>query len=658
MQPSIFRKDWQDRGAIDLSLYQPQQPAPQKTSGRGGTPTSLISEGGALGGAAIGAGIGSIVPVVGTAIGGIIGAGLGAFGGRIAENKVRDDRWGLGDAAKEGALSTVLAGPLKLGKYGFTAAKGLKAGAGLEKALVSAAEGATKSSIKSAAGKSLSGAADNLAVKQFRFTPSQLTNFKTKFGEDAGQVVRKYGFTSADDITKKGIDPLQQQFDNLVSGIGGVPKNKLKKNLYADISKLTKSASTDNMALGKSLKAEADQLLKRYGDSVDAKDLNVIRREFDSLVNYTQKTANPARYGVNKRIADALRKTLQESDQSGSLKNVGRELQKLRQLSDNALKQAELGRGSLPFGLNNLLGGAVGGVGGPAGAVGGIVATQALNSPAGRKAMMKGAEKAGSKLSGQTVNGMRSAVTGAAIGQVGEGIINNASQPYTQYDLPIDQSLSNMTDSMYANPTSDAPMINAQNMNSPYTNMDGLSSGYPQTQNPYPVENFMYDVQRDPQNADEYYKLYQMYQEVLAQPEQDAAPKLSAAQATRAAAAQNALNDIPMIMDAIETGKLGGVKALPGSGTQIGRRILGTENLDAALYNIADNILRARSGAATPEAEVKRFVEGFLPSATDSKQAKIDKLNRAVRELQSYVNPVAAAGGTLEDALMQAQGAY
>lgn len=128
---------------------------------------------------------------------------------------------------------------------------------------------------------------------------------------------------------------------------------------------------------------------------------------------------------------------------------------------------------------------------------------------------------------------------------------------------------------------------------------------------------------------------------------------LTASQATRAAAAQNALKDIPLIEDAIKSGKLGGAKALLGSGTQIGRRLLGTENLDASLFNIADNILRARSGAAAPEAEVKRFVETFLPSATDSAKAKQQKLERAIRELQGYVDPNAATEDTLAGLVAQ-----
>lgn len=136
--------------------------------------------------------------------------------------------------------------------------------------------------------------------------------------------------------------------------------------------------------------------------------------------------------------------------------------------------------------------------------------------------------------------------------------------------------------------------------------------------------------------------------DVFASQQESKEKPLTASQATRAVAAKNALNDIPLIEEAIESGKLGGAKSLPGSGTQIGRRVLGTENLDAALFNIADNILRARSGAAAPEAEVKRFVDTFLPAPSDSKKAKTDKLARAIRELQGYVNPNSAGEDTLE----------
>jgi hypothetical protein len=122
------------------SRYKATQTAtkPAKKKGRGGFITSLISEaggtGGAIGGASLGATIGSVVPGIGTVIGGLAGAGIGGFlggtGGRLAENKIRDDEYRVGDALKEGAISGVAgAGPLRLGKLGYGITKGLAKGA-------------------------------------------------------------------------------------------------------------------------------------------------------------------------------------------------------------------------------------------------------------------------------------------------------------------------------------------------------------------------------------------------------------------------------------------------------------------------------------------------------------------------------------------------
>lgn len=106
--------------------------------------TSIISElgggGGAAGGAAAGAAIGAPLGGVGAVPGGIIGAILGGFlggtGGRVVENKVRDNRIGIGDALKEGAVTGALSG---LGE-GYAAFKGAKAATGLIDAGASGAE--------------------------------------------------------------------------------------------------------------------------------------------------------------------------------------------------------------------------------------------------------------------------------------------------------------------------------------------------------------------------------------------------------------------------------------------------------------------------------------------------------------------------------------
>ena len=117
-------------------------PAPAPKSKKGSKNknwlSSIISEvsgaGGALGGAATGAAIGSVVPGIGTLIGGVAGGIAGGFaggtGGRLVENKVRDDEYRLGDALKEGAISGVLGGvgPAWQGARGLRALS--KAGVG------------------------------------------------------------------------------------------------------------------------------------------------------------------------------------------------------------------------------------------------------------------------------------------------------------------------------------------------------------------------------------------------------------------------------------------------------------------------------------------------------------------------------------------------
>lgn len=166
----------------------------KKKGGRGGTLTSLISEGGALGGAATGAAIGSAVPVIGTVIGGVIGGAGGALAGRLAENKIRDDRWGVGDAAKEAALTGVLGAPGKTLKYGITAARGFK---GAREAVTLAdalktAELTGKSSTKSIPIKFIPSETSGIGVQQT--TRSTLTNPKVSELEDAISGMQRGGY--------------------------------------------------------------------------------------------------------------------------------------------------------------------------------------------------------------------------------------------------------------------------------------------------------------------------------------------------------------------------------------------------------------------------------------------------------------------------------
>lgn len=380
------------------------KPQPKKKQGRGGFATSLISEGGALGGAATGAALGSVVPGIGTIIGAGIGGALGGFGGRVAENKVRDDRLGIGDAAKEGALSGVFgAGPIRLAQVGKGVVGGVKGGNSLVDAVQTATSAAKSSTIRGAIGGKVDKATDDLTVKAFGLNPTQLKNFQKLHGEDAGKFIKRFGFQTPDDVTTKGIQPLQAQFDEAVEQIPDISKAALKRGLEKVYKPLLKDVNLTRQGLGQGLKTQFDEIMKMPGDSISAPQLNELRKSFDEAVRYTQKGAPD--FNVNKETADALRGILQRTaDKAGvgangrTFKEIGKELSKLYDIEDVVALTAQKGRGSLPVGMTTLLGGTAGASMGPLGAAGTALGVTAMNSKLGRRAVMGGAERASGRL--------------------------------------------------------------------------------------------------------------------------------------------------------------------------------------------------------------------------------------------------------------------
>lgn len=570
-----------------------------------------------------------IAPIAGTAGGAAAGSALG----EALENALMGESLGK-NVVKEGALGAVFgAGPIKLAKGAAGGARALMSGAD---DVVGAASKAALTPLRQTAGRGLTGAADNLAIKQFRLTPTQLTNFQKKFGEDAGQVIRKYGFQSVDDIASKGIEPIQQQFDEAITGIVGVTKDSLKKNLTKRIGALSKAGPNDTKAIGAQLKKEANDLLKPFGDVIDAKELNVIRRQFDDLVNYTERASNPARYGVNKRMADAIRETLQQADQTGGLKGLGRELNKLRQLADAASRQGNLGRGSLPLGLNNLMGGGVGGIaGGPGGALGGVLTAQAINSPTGRRALMSGAEKIGGRLA---KSGSTSQTPLGIAGRVGAaGMLGG-----------VDQSLPNNNANISANPTTSDPMMNPAIMDESYNETPSQAST-----SPFAPENIESNIQAivssggSMSDVMEFIKVAEAINKLTG----SQSKPLTGEARNRALKAQSGIRSLDTLEETL--GSDPGAfqrQALPNP-FGLTARLTGTTDVRAATDNVVDVIARMRSGAAITDSEAARFAR-LLPQPGDSKESALKKLENIRAELESYMQPDAGPA-SLEDALMQ-----
>jgi hypothetical protein len=626
--------------ALDLNaLHQNYSPIqlgqPQQKKDNGNFFTSLIPTGtgtlGAAGGAALGT---AIAPGIGTLIGALLGGAAGGGAGKVGENAIEGKQNIREGVPQEAAISGVLgAGPLRLAKGAVDVARGVRAGAGLTGALTNAGENAVNSSIRGAVGNKLTNASNDLAIKDFRLNPSQLNNFKNKFGEDVSQTIKKYGLVGKDSqgIQEKAIQPLQNEFDSIATKIPEVPTSTLLKSFESKYKPLMDSAVQDKQAIGQQLKDQADQIVKKYGTTVDSNELASLRKEFDSLVSYADKSANPARYGVNKRAADAIRSTLQqEADKNGltasngmTFKQVGQELSKLRQLSDNVSKQEQVGRGSLPAGLTDILGSIAGGSAlGPAGIAGGAVAAKVVNSGAGRRAAAALTEKAGQSLTEKAASRNPYGLGPLAL-RLGSA---NAAQGLL--------SLPN-SDNTITNPTNTTASTNAVNpfMTPSYNNDQNLSST---PQSPYTYQNLQSDIQRDPKNADKYVAFFSDISKAYS----TNAPKpLTATQLQQANNAQSGLGALQTIQSELQRDPT--ILAKGAIPTSIGKNIAGAGVLETARKEAADVISRLRTGAAINKEE-EAFYRGQLPQFGDSADTINYKMNLLGSLFDRFANPQAA----------------
>lgn len=633
--------DWTEQQARFGALIQPKaEQKPQKKK-KNFFVDQISTAGGILGG--IGGSF--VTPIAGTAAGAGVGSALGeALENLITGNKITDN------VVKEGALGAVFgAGPMKLLKGAGGGAKALMSGAD---DVVGAASRAAMTPLRQTAGKALTSAADDLAVKNFRLNKTQLTNLNKSLGEDAGQFIRRHGFTSSDDIVSKGIEPLQQQFDSIVSGIGSVPKDTVRKQLGAVINPLKKSVSLQEQQLGKSLQSQADEFLKKTGDTLSGSQLLKFRQLFDDGVKYTMK--GTPEFNVSKGMADALRKSLQESaDKMGlkaadgrSLKDLGLDIKRMIDLNDVVKPNENLGRGSAPFNLLTLLGGAAGGVGGgPAGALGMGVGTAVVNSPAGRKALMQGANATGKALTGSGANIAGQTAKGIAGRQIAQNLMIPRQQPESLEDALVNQ------DFLSTNSIQNAPNTIPNTMNPMNPNIDGSYQQTQQPSSPYGKANLLADIQRDPKNADKYMEYYAMMDEIF-NPKIEEPKALSQGQQERADLI-TALDNTENLMagGSINYGPIGSrIESLKSVFNAADPETLAFKNTVSGLRAA---ITKARAGASLTPGELKMLAQ-YTPSDTDSEQVVRSKLQQ-LRALYGYSAPQ-GGGNSLEDALMQMQG--
>jgi len=333
--------------------YQPIEfgaPVTTKRRGRGGSATSFISEaggtGGALAGAATGAAIGSIVPGIGTAIGGILGAGIGGFaggtGGRLAENKIRDDEYRIGDALKEGTISGVLgAGPGGLVK-GLKGISGMSLGAAGKTAPTSLSNALIQSS------DDVAGAVGQVAKEPLKTSATgrmgdlSSTLLSQQYGTIGKNIARSVDAKGA--ITKLANAGITKSKDvdrisSAITGGNGIVDNLVAKSIQGattvptvGVKKVFNEAVADIGLVGKELKSVAavvDGKLGALGDNADPGQVMQTVRQLEKRIadlkgaggNYKNVTAETSeKAAVLTKVKNELRDSLYGA--AGANKNL------------------------------------------------------------------------------------------------------------------------------------------------------------------------------------------------------------------------------------------------------------------------------------------------------------------------------------------------
>ena len=623
----------------------------------------ISTAGGIIGG--IGGGIlGAAAGGFGAVPGAMAGSGAGSALGETLENFLTGEDDKFKNVAQEGLMGAAFgAGPIRGAKFALDAGKGLLAGGG-KAAVKAASDEAAKFTVRGAVGQTLANKSGQFATKQFGLTDNFLAKYSKKYGEDAGKTITRYGINTADqadEIIKKQ----QGVFDELVKGAGDIPTKTFQTKLNTVGQELLTMGPQEFQQMGQKLLAETDQLVGQFGDKIPATALNKIRQQYDSLVNYTTRQANPAAADANKRVADVLRQTIQEASGSPELKKTGQELSRLYTLTDEIAKRAPQvsSRGSSPLGFRNLLAMGAGGAGGGVpGALAMGAATAAVNSPTGRRMLTNGAVSGAEKLIASGAKAAPKAMTplGTATRIGGYNLAADAIGGATEAGATADPSQTmGLEDAlMTGQSTSDGsfsnmnmPSINPASINS-MNDMGASSQQMPQASSPYGKQDLLADIQRDPQNATKYIAYYQQLDEIFNSQAEQQRPLGVEAQkiVNNSGAGLRSLTDLETMIQ--RDPSLVTKAALPGSSLTDG--LLGTSSYRAAIKNVQDAMSRLRSGASMTEQESARF-DQMLPKfgdTTETIQYKIDEFKTYFRD--ANMNARGTSGPTtMEESLTQ-----
>jgi len=589
--------------------------------------------GGALAGAAGGAAIGSVVPGLGTIIGGLIGSVVGGAGGsgagQLAENAITGEQ----DLGKGVLQETLLGGlfsapPIRGAKAAFGAGKALAGGAGGQVAKQAAETALTQPGMLAGLGQSLRGGARGVEVgvksSGARLTPQKAKEINS-FLENTVKVKGSTAAKQSEGLERFIADrnaQLTSAIEKSNRTLTGAEKRTLADNLQKNFNNTILSPNPRQSQI-------LNDTVVRVRQSPDVKTLDDFRKIVDGQINFN-RTASSVEPGAE-QVWRLIRGDLTDAvaGRVGSAKSIKTDLSRAFDAQDLLLSKATGGFGQFPTTLGTI--------------------------PLPRSATQT-VQNLGGRAAGTIDNIASNRLVTAPVQQIGGRMLTGTNQG----DAP--------------QPLEDTLMQNQQFGGQPFGGQDpnqlggmqgqfGGQGGFDQmggqqSQNPYPQENLLFDLQRDPANAQAYIQQFQQLQEIFAPAQQGT--ELSQTALTQINSLDNSLLNLDFVERVFQENQ-GAFDPIRGRLASLNPYDDTANKINQASLVAAQNIGRALEGGKLTDNDIARY-QRALPNINDTPdqaQNKINELRRLVTlQKQNYVGLQGQFGGggnTLQDALMQAQ---
>jgi len=620
-------------------------------------------------------------PGIGTAAGGAAGGALGEWltqklsgeksnTGKILTEGAFGALGGIGKGAQaiKGATTAVRAG-----QGAAAAGKVLRYGAPVASAVAKeGAETAAKGGIRGWMGNKLLGAADDTALRASQLSGKKeaLKGFDKRFGEDLGTYLRKNNLIgkTGKDVEEGVIKGLNKEYTDIVAKIktpitsSDVLAQNMKPN--SSLSKLLKSGSTENKKLADDVFAELDTIFKEGGaKGLSAKRVAELKSEYQTLAKNAYKLGANTKASVNEKVAEYLKKTLQGVSGSDDLARTGKDIDKAYKAADLLASAAQNGRGTLSLGLTDLLAAGGGGVlGSVPGAVAAVGAKRAINSPKVQSFIANKLASTGSKMMGQAAPKVAKEVVAPTAMGTAKGMLKAQAAPRiiagaaggSMPQPEVDPAAMEMNPNSPFNPSSpnyNPALVDPNAVGDP----NDLSSIMGAQESQYSLQAMQADIMRDPKNADQYAKIYE-----LMNPEPAGGGDLSQTSRSGLASSDNAINTLDQLEQLFTaagsgSGRIGGkLKGLAASaGFDENARVY--NNLSQASVTQFAKAL-AGAGSGTVSDMDAKVILAAIPTISDTKAEAAAKFKALRQRLENAkINTLQYGSGSGTDNMSDLQ---